>query len=111
KGKSGWMILENVEVSSFEVTDHLIFVGATKEGKLLSQEQCQRMMELSASDQGMIDLDITDLDQERNKNLEGLKIELVNRDARYLQFEVNKLNKWAEDRIYMAEKELKDLKA
>src|SRR5690606_41732556 len=26
-------------------------------------------------------------------------------------FEVNKLNKWAEDRIYMAEKELKDLKA
>jgi hypothetical protein len=69
------------------------------------------MMELQAVDEGGFGQDRFELGKERDKILEGLKIELVNRDARYLQFEINKLNKWAEDRIYMTEKELKDLKA
>lgn len=111
KSKSGWMMLENVEVNSFEVTDHLIFVGVTEEGVMLSQEQCQRIMELDAIEEGgILDFDF-DAKAEREKTIEGLRLELVNRDSRYLQFEVNKLNKWAEDRIFMAEKELKDIKA
>jgi ERCC4-related helicase len=110
KGKKGWLILENVEVNSFEVTDHLAFIGVTEDGSLLSQEQCQRMMELSAHIDGQYGLPVFDLSTEREKIIDGLKIELTNRDSRYLQFEVNKLNKWAEDRIFMAEKELKDIK-
>lgn len=111
KNKSGWLILENVEVNSFEVTDHLIFVGVSDDGVILSQEQCQRMMELNAVVEGEISGFEFDINTERDKTIEGLRVELVNRDSRYLQFEVNKLNKWAEDRIYMAEKELKDIKA
>jgi len=111
RGKSGRMTLENVEVNSFEVTDHLIFVGVTDDGVILSQEQCQRIMELNSIIDGELSDSDLELNKEREKTIEGLRLELVNRDSRYLQFEVNKLNKWAEDRIYMAEKELKDIKA
>jgi len=111
KGHSGWLQLESVEVNSFEVTDHLIFVGSDSKGSLLSQEQAQRLMELPSKKIADGPVEGSGLDSIRDEILEGLRIELTNKDSRFLQFEINKLNKWAEDRIFIAEKELKDLKS
>lgn len=111
RGKSGWLQLESVEVNSFEVTDHIIFIGSDREGNILSQEQSQRLMELPAKISESSAFEMNSLDSPmRDKILKGLQIELTNKDSRFLQFEINKLNKWAEDRIFIAEKELKDLK-
>lgn len=112
KGKSGWLQLESVEVNSFEVTDHIVFISYDSEGNVLTQEQAQRLMELPSKilNEGSTKLNNPETDLRENI-LKGLQIELTNKDARFLQFEINKLNKWAEDRIFIAEKELKDLKA
>lgn len=112
KNLSGWLQLSEVEVNSFEVTDHLIFTALTDDGEILTQEQCRRMFELAAI--------VRELDKKVQKFpgkenisaeiLRHLRAELRSKDARYLQYEVNKLNRWAEDRIYLVEKELKDTK-
>ncbi len=112
KEKEGWLALDNIEVNSFELTDHLIFTGTTNDKKLLTQEQCQRLMELQAfisknQSEPFIE---NGLDTARKSIIEGLKLELKNKDFRYLQNEVSKLNKWADDRIFIAEKELRDIK-
>lgn len=112
KGKTGWLALDTIEVNSFELTDHLVFTAITADGQLLKQEQCQRLMELSASMNGgaKVLFDEDELKKYKNEIIEGLKLELKNKDFRYMQHEVSKLNKWAEDRIYIAEKELRDIK-
>lgn len=112
KGKTGDLSLDNVEVNSFELTDHLVFTGVTTDGMVLTQEQCQRMMELSASviessDEASFGDRIT---KTRQDIIEGLKIELKNKDIHFLRHEINKLNKWADDRIFLSEKELRDTK-
>lgn len=112
KNLSGWLQLSQVEVNSFEITDHLIFTALTDDGEILTQEQCRRMFELAATVKD-IDKKEPDFPGKENINAEilrHLRAELKSKDARYLQHEVNKLNRWAEDRIYLVEKELKDTK-
>jgi superfamily II DNA/RNA helicase len=112
-GKSGWLRLSSIEVNSFEVTDHLVFVAFTDEGEILQQDQSFRMLELHANDLGGSALQHNEKTFKKigDDIIQGVRIELKNKDAYYLQTEVNKLNRWAEDRIYMVEKELKDTKA
>lgn len=111
-GKSGWLRLSTIEVNSFEVTDHLVFVGFTDDGHALAQDQAARILELHGVDFG---LSTATLNEKQFKKMaeeimQGVRIELKNKDARFMQTEVNKLNRWAEDRIYMVEKDLKDTK-
>lgn len=112
KGTKGVLALDIVEVNSFELTDHLIFTGMTDLGKVLSQEQCMRMMELPAQSEesnGLLTRQNV-LEKLRKHIIEGLKVELKNKDFNFLQQEIGKLNKWADDRIFIAEKELRDIK-
>jgi ERCC4-related helicase len=112
KNLSGWLQLSEVEVNSFEVTDHLIFTALTDDGEIITQEQCQRMVELAAIVKD-IDKKVQEFPGKESISTEilrHLRAELRSKDARYLQHEVNKLNRWAEDRIYLVEKELKDTK-
>jgi ERCC4-related helicase len=112
KNMSGWLQLSEVEVNSFEVTDHLIFTAMTDDGEILTQEQCRRMFELGASVKNNESKlwDFPGRDKVSAEIVRHLRAELKSKDARYLQYEVNKLNRWAEDRIYLVEKELKDTK-
>ena len=89
-----------------------MFTAKTNIGEWLSQEQCQRMFELRStviSESIPGNLKEND-DNAYKENLSNLITDLKNKDFRYLQHEVNKLNRWAEDRIYLIEKELKDTK-
>ena len=45
-GKSGIIHLSNFEVTSFDVTDNLLFVGFTDDGTELPNEVCKRILEL-----------------------------------------------------------------
>ena len=49
-GKSGWLSLSNLTVSSFETEDWLLFAGVTDDGQELDPDQCQRMFSLNASE-------------------------------------------------------------
>ncbi len=109
--QSGWLNLRMVEVNSFELTDHLLFTATTDTGEKLSQEQCARMFDLLChADDAEVHTPPTAFSKLKEEMLQGLRLQLRNTDAQHLQHEVSKLNRWAEDRIYISEKELKDTK-
>lgn len=108
---SGWLSLSVVEVNSFEVTDHLLLTAITDDGRKLTQEQAAKLFGLPSND----DDDVSafpkkEIEKVKEELLQGLRLELKNRDAQHLQHEANKLNRWAADRVYLLEKELKDTK-
>ncbi len=111
QGHSGWLDLHMVEVNSLEETDHLLFTAMSDDGEILAQEQISKMMDLEAE----VNAD-TDLRQEvgltkaHKTLLKGLRAQLQEHDSRHLQQEVNKLNRWAEDRVLLLEKEIHDTK-
>lgn len=114
KGKSGILHLENFEVTSFDTTDNLLFVGETCEGEALSSEICKRILELDVAKENKVELSTNEAEKIlslKQLQKELLLDELQTRDNSYFQQEVDKLHKWADDKIYASEKDLKDVKA
>lgn len=113
-GKSGIIHLSNFEVTSFDVTDNLLFVGFTDDGIELAHEVCKRILELPVDAKSSYQLTSSErnlMTDKREKHKDLLLEALQARDTEYFQIEVDKLYKWAEDKIFASEKELKDVKA
>ena len=112
KGQSGILRLSKVEVHSFDVTDHLLFTALTEDGEILASDVVQRMFQLAgfSEEDEMTADEVQTLCDSEKQQLSELARELKQKDAQYFNHEVQKLNRWAEDRIYIAEKELRDLK-
>ncbi len=110
KGSSGLLRVSLVEVESFDTTDHIVFTAYDEKGVLLSQDQCLRLFSIGGYEEevkiGGEELEI--LHTYEKDNLKKLAATLKNKDEEYFSSEVQKLNRWADDRIYMAEKELRD---
>ena len=112
-GKSGIIHLSNFEVTSFDITDNLLFVGFTDEGTELSHDVCKRILELPVDSESSYQLSHNEsnlMKDKREKNKDVLLELLRAKDTEYFQLEVDKLHKWAEDKILASEKELKDVK-
>lgn len=111
-GKAGVLRLAKIEVQSLEITDHLLITAITDQGEQLEPEIAKRLFQLSAfSEVGQVnEEEISALDDLQKRQIKGLATDLQAKDAKYLNQEVQKLNRWADDRTYMVEKELRDLK-
>lgn len=113
-GKSGIIHLSNFEVTSFDITDNLLFVGFTDDGTELTNEVCKRILELPVDAKSSYRLTSSEsnlMTDKREKHKELLLEALQAKDTEYFQLEVDKLHKWAEDKILASEKELKDVKS
>lgn len=110
-GKSGWLTLKNITVASFEKEDYLIFAGYQDNGEYLDSEQCEKLFMLDAE---VKDTVIDNPDNERlNTFIEARKAGFMDfiaqRNTEFFDDEMNKLDKWAEDRKNSLEIELKQL--
>ena len=113
-GKSGIIHLSNFEVTSFDITDNLLFVGLTDDGAELSNEICKRILELPVESKTSYQLSSKEcslMTDKRDKHKDLLLEVLQAKDTEYFQLEVDKLHKWADDKILASEKELKDVKS
>lgn len=112
--KSGYIHLENFEVTSFDVTDNLLFVGKSINGETLSSDLCKRILELAVISETETSFNKSEKDsikESREKQKELLLDELKSKDTNFFQQEVDKLHKWADDRILASEKDLRDVKS
>ena len=113
-GESGIIHLSNFEVTSFDVTDNLLFVGFTDDGSELPNDVCKRILELPVDSKKSHQLTVSEsvlMTDRREKHKEQLLEALRAKDTEYFQQEVDKLHKWADDKILASEKELKDVKS
>lgn len=112
-GKSGYLQLCCLTVTSFDITDHLIFSAFTDDGQPLDDEQCRRLLHLEALQYEPVALDCEAVDKlaaQEAENQRLLLLELKEKDTTYFKTETLKLQKWAEDRVQAAEKAIRDTK-
>ncbi|MDO8445265.1 MAG: SNF2-related protein [Deltaproteobacteria bacterium] len=112
-GKSGWLMAQVLSVSSFETEDYVLLSGFASGGLALDTEQCRRLFSLSAAERGA-DIQITNTDNKSLKdNLASQKNVILSdintRNADYFEQELEKLDKWGEDRRNSLKITLKEL--
>ncbi len=114
QGKRGWLLLQKLRIESFQVEEYLLFSGVTEDGESLDQETCEKLFQLQGSVEKLNPLPAEvkqrlQADAERHAAATISKsLELNNR---FFQEEREKLDKWAEDMVLSAERELQETKS
>ena len=112
-GKTGWLTLSRLTVESFEESeDHLLFAAVSDDGQALDDETAQRLLTLpgrnaAVSEGGTSPDDILDgiTRQRQVVYLRGIS----ERNARFFEDEVEKLDGWAEDIKLGLERDIKEI--
>ncbi|QEN03304.1 DEAD/DEAH box helicase [Thiospirochaeta perfilievii] len=113
KGKSGWLILQKLEVLSFEVEEYLLFSGFDNFGKNLSQETCEKIFNCIGYEKDDITIPddiIKRLKQDSECHIQSTIAKNLEENNKHLSEACIQLDKWAEDMEKAASKEMDDTK-
>ncbi|MBX3458533.1 MAG: DEAD/DEAH box helicase family protein [Planctomycetes bacterium] len=107
-GKSGWLEISKLTIESLDTEQFLIFAGQTDDGQRLDEETCQKLMQVPAT-VSKLDQPEVNLDAIRDGGLQAKLREVEERNAKFFDEEVNKLDRWTEDLKRGLEAEIKEL--
>ncbi|HBC3468914.1 TPA: DEAD/DEAH box helicase family protein [Vibrio parahaemolyticus] len=116
KGKSGWLTLNMLAVDAFNRQEFLLFTARTDNGQLVDSEACKRLFNLAATVKNTLDGadDYTlpvDLVAQKTRQVDAKLAEVMDQNNALFEVEREKLEKWAEDKMFAAEEALRDTKA
>ena len=114
KGQSGWLNLQHLVIDSFEKEECLLFSAFNDSGKSLDQETCERLFHCTATVEPLDGLPAeakTRLIGETKVHADAAVACSLEDNNRLFAEERERLEKWAEDMVVAAEKELSDTKA
>ena len=114
KGQSGWLNLQRLAIDSFDKEEYLLFSAFTDSGKSLDQETCERLFHCSATVEALDGLPEDAKNRlivETNVHADAAVACSLEDNNRLFSEERERLEKWAEDMVFAAEKELADTKA
>ncbi|MCH4538658.1 SNF2-related protein [Ochrobactrum sp. A-1] len=111
-GQSGILAARWLSFSGFDEQDHILLAAKTDDGRDIDPDIVRRLFEMPCRQaDGEIGHDRARLDpilaQREQDVIEALK----RQNAQWFSEESRKLEKWAEDKVFAAEKELQDAKA
>lgn len=113
KGKSGWMKLSKLTIDSFDRHEELVFTATNDDGTNLEQETCQKLFNCVGATHGDVIIPddaqrmITSKEKQRHNATVNRVMEYNNQ---FFREEHARIDKWADDMILAAEKELKDIR-
>lgn len=111
-GKEGWLTCELLTISAFESQDHIILAGRTDCGNALSDEQCRRLFSLTAEEELCPALPAK-LEEGMKESVTAEKqaviARLETRNGDFFEAELDKLDRWGEDRRATMKSKLKEL--
>lgn len=113
KGKSGWLHLQRLIVESFDREEYLLFSGMTDQGASLDQETCSKLFFCQGRVSGTAELASglkSKLDADVRRHSEATLNQSLEANNQFFNEERDRLEKWADDMVLAAEKELKDTK-
>lgn len=107
----GEIALWKISLSSFEKEEYIIFTGITDSGKLLSKNQCEKIFDLQGD---IVEREVKlkfklALEDELNLKKQELIDVLSTKNTCFFDDEIQKLEKWGDDKKNTLKKELKDL--
>lgn len=112
KGRSGWLTLRRLTVKAFETEEYLLFSGIDDAGRSIDQEACAKLFAVSATvydDVSPSNLE-TRLDAEADQHVRATLNRSLEANNKHFAVARDRLEQWAEDKIFAAEKALKDIK-
>jgi hypothetical protein len=112
KGKSGYLRLQRLDVTSYELEQYLLFSGITDSGQSLDQELCEKMFSCGATAQAhSIPALVTEnLDLECQRHAAATISRSLETNNGYFIQARDRLEKWADDMMISVEKALSDTK-
>jgi hypothetical protein len=109
-GKMGWLVCAKVSVESFEAEDHILLAAIGDNGDVLDEASCKRLFDLPAEVGGTVLPVPSSALEEQLQSLQGTILDEINqRNSRWLDQEIGKLDRWSEDKKFALEQEIKDL--
>jgi hypothetical protein len=111
-GHQGWITCTHVVISALEPEDHLIFAGINDNGEALDESQCRRLFDLPGEASQQVDLPdrIRNLlDEDCVRKQQYLVDAITSRNGHWFDTEMEKLDRWAEDRRATLKAELVEL--
>jgi hypothetical protein len=113
KGKSGWLNLERLVIDSFDREEYLLFSATDSDGNSLDQETCEKLFHCAGMVRGEAQF-LTEqrqrLENETSRHIKATISRSLEENNRHFNDARERLEKWAEDMVLAAEKELKDTK-
>lgn len=111
-GRCGWLLCSSFTVNALETEDHLVLAGIADDGEVLDAPQCRRLFDLPGEQCADVEapaniaalLDVARV-QQQQALLEGM----ATRNGRWFDIEMDKLDRWAEDRRATLKAELDEL--
>lgn len=101
KGSSGWLTCSRLTLTAIETEDALLLAGVTDAGTALDDTQCRRLFDLPARTRGQTTVPQSQV-QLLAAGTAARKAEIIDetsvRNGRYFDIEIDKLDKWADDR-------------
>ncbi|MBA3352549.1 MAG: DEAD/DEAH box helicase family protein [Blastocatellia bacterium] len=111
-GKEGWLMGELLTVSAFESEDHILLAGRTDSGAVMTDEQCRRLFSLNAEEELCPALPAS-LAERLNESIamekQGIIARLESRNGGFFEAELDKLDRWGEDRRATLKTRLREL--
>ncbi|MFQ2001403.1 SNF2-related protein [Aeromonas veronii] len=116
KGQSGWLTLNLLAVEAFNRQEFLLFTAKADSGQLIDNEACKRLFSLEASiHNSSLAVDVNNPPVEllalKTRQIEAKLAEVMQQNHALFEDERDKLEKWAEDKMFAAEEALRDTKA
>ena len=111
-GRSGWLVCARLTLSALETEDLLVLAGLADDGTALDEAQCRRLFDLPGSQgaRGEMPAPIAaTLDEAQARRRQELLEEMATRNGRWFDTEMDKLDRWAEDRRDSLKAELAEL--
>ncbi len=112
RGRSGWLRLMHLSVAALETEDTLVFSGFADDGERLDGETCQKLMAVPGAVTGPVAFP-TGIESAFRPVLEAARAEAMsaamNRNQRYYEAEMEKLEAWAEDLKSSLDREIREL--
>lgn len=113
KGRGGWLILQRLVIDSFEREEYLLFSALDDDGRSLDQETCEKLFNCQGN--VLASLEVPEGERRRliadaNQHAKATVSKSLERNNRYFNEAREQLDKWADDMVLAAEKELRDTK-
>lgn len=113
KGQTGWLVLQRLVIDSFDREEYLLFSAFTDDGKNLDQESCEKLFHCSGT---VVAAAVTDnkttwhLEAEAERHIRATVNRSLETNNLHFQQAREQLERWADDMVVAAEKELQDTK-
>jgi F0F1-type ATP synthase membrane subunit b/b' len=111
-GKTGWARCIKQSITAFELEEHILFAGMLENGTAIDEAQCARLFDLDGVTSGSVAPNAkttTQLDKLINNQSSEIIATMSQKNGVWFDAEMEKLDKWAEDKRNSLKNHLKEL--